>query len=111
MPTYDYHCAKCRKTYETREGFEAPTSHRCQECGKGTAKRVLSAPRIVFKGTGWYATDSRSKTVASSEPGESTGSESKSDAGTSTPVPSETKPAKQESKAAATSSDSGSESP
>ena len=88
MPTYDYACAKCKATYELREGFDAPTSHRCQECGKGTAKRVLHAPRVVFKGSGWYITDSRQKSTAirdsepstASEPaGESTTASAKSD--------------------------------
>jgi len=71
MPSYDYNCAKCKVTYELREGFDAPTTHRCQECGKGTAKRVLHAPRVVFKGSGWYATDSRQKSTAISDSGES----------------------------------------
>lgn len=59
MPTYEYACSKCKSSYELREGFDAPTTHACQECGKGTAKRVLYAPPVVFKGSGWYATDSR----------------------------------------------------
>ncbi|MFN0146689.1 MAG: FmdB family zinc ribbon protein [Dehalococcoidia bacterium] len=80
MPTYDYHCAKCKTTYETRESFSAPSTHKCQECGKGTAKRVLTAPRIMFKGSGWYATDSKSKSVASSDGDSSSGS---SDTGSS----------------------------
>ena len=53
----------------------------CEECGKGTAKRVLVAPRVVFKGSGWYATDSRGKSSATAESdskGEST--ETKPDA-------------------------------
>ena len=64
MPTYDYSCPNCKATYEAREGFDAPQTHTCQECGKGVAKRVLTVPRIVFKGSGWYATDSRSKQSA-----------------------------------------------
>lgn len=59
MPTYEYHCPKCRGTYELRESFSAETTHKCQECGKGTAKRVLHAPRVVFKGSGFYVTDSK----------------------------------------------------
>ena len=73
MPSYDYQCAKCKVTYELREGFDAPTTHRCQECGKGTAKRVLHAPRVVFKGSGWYATDSRQKSTAISDSGDGGG--------------------------------------
>ena len=75
MPTYDYECTKCSARYELRQGFDAPSSHRCEECGKGTAKRVLSAPRIVFKGSGWYVTDSKKSTSAVSD---GTSSESES---------------------------------
>lgn len=85
MPTYDYHCAKCKTTYETRETFSAPSTHKCQQCGKGTAKRVLTAPRIHFKGSGWYATDSKSKSAAASD------GDSSSGAGDNVPTKSETK--------------------
>lgn len=64
MPAYDYHCDACGSTYELRQGFHAETTHVCEECGKGTAKRVLHAPRVVFKGAGWYATDSRKTSTA-----------------------------------------------
>lgn len=87
MPTYEYHCPACDATYELRQGFDAPTTHPCEECGKGTAKRVLHAPPIVFKGSGWYITDSRNKssalsdtTASSSESSESTASESTGEA-------------------------------
>lgn len=62
MPTYEYSCSKCKASYELRQGFDAPTEHPCEECGKGRARRVLVAPRIVFKGSGWYATDSKKTT-------------------------------------------------
>lgn len=64
MPTYEYHCAGCRATYELRESFSAETTHTCQECGNGVARRVLHAPRVVFKGSGFYATDSRKATTS-----------------------------------------------
>ncbi len=91
MPTYDYHCLRCKKTYELRESFSAPERHRCQACGSGTAKRILTAPRIVFKGSGWYVNDSRTKTSSISEGSE--GSSSDGDAGA------KEKPAAAESKA------------
>ena len=59
MPIYEYHCPACEATYELQQSFSAQTTHTCEECKKGTAKRVLHAPRVVFKGSGWYATDSR----------------------------------------------------
>ena len=64
MPAYDDHCDACGSTYELRQGFDAETTHPCEECGKGTAKRVLTAPRVVFKGKGWYVTDSRNSSTS-----------------------------------------------
>lgn len=70
MPTYEYQCDKCKAVYELRQSFSAENSHTCEECGKGTAKRVLHVPRVVFKGSGFYATDSRksSGAVADNKP-------------------------------------------
>jgi putative FmdB family regulatory protein len=67
LPTYEYQCPKCKASYELRQGFDAETTHTCEACGKGTAKRVLHAPRVHFKGDGWYVTDSRNKTSAVSD--------------------------------------------
>ena len=61
MPTYDYRCSACGAQYEKREGFDAAATHTCEHCGKGEAKRMISVPAIVFKGSGFYATDSRGK--------------------------------------------------
>ncbi len=58
MPKYDYRCTACGHVYEKREGFDAPAVQTCPRC-EGLARRVLTAPAIVFKGSGWYITDSR----------------------------------------------------
>jgi putative FmdB family regulatory protein len=82
LPTYEYHCESCGKNYDLMQSFSAETQHTCEECGKGVAKRVLHAPRVVFKGSGWYATDSRNTSVATSDDSSSSSSESpSSDAG------------------------------
>ena len=82
LPTYEYHCESCGKNYDLTQSFSAETQHTCEECGKGVAKRVLHAPRVVFKGSGWYATDSRNTSVATSDDSSSSSSESpSSDAG------------------------------
>lgn len=88
MPTYEYHCPKCKARYELRQGFSAETTHTCEACGKGTAKRVLHAPRVHFKGSGFYVTDSRSKSSAMSDspPTESAGSDSSKTSADSTPA-------------------------
>ncbi len=58
MPIYEYRCPDCAHEYEKREGFDAPAAQKCPQCG-GTAQRVIHAPPIVFKGSGFYITDSR----------------------------------------------------
>jgi putative FmdB family regulatory protein len=58
LPTYAYRCESCGNQYEKRESFSAPARQKCPECGK-TAQRMLFAPPIVFKGSGFYKTDNR----------------------------------------------------
>ena len=64
MPTYEYQCNRCKAVYELRQGFDAETTHKCEQCGKGTAKRILHAPKVLFKGSGFYVTDSKGKNPA-----------------------------------------------
>jgi putative FmdB family regulatory protein len=56
MPLYEYQCDRCGKTFELIQKFtDAPlTVH--EGCG-GAVVRLLSAPALQFKGTGWYVTD------------------------------------------------------
>ena len=82
MPLYEYICGACGARYEKREGFDAPARQSCQTCGR-SATRVLHAPPIVFKGSGFYKTDSRGTSSASSDDG----------ARPSTPEKAEVKPA------------------
>jgi len=58
VPLYDYKWSSCGNQYERREGFDAPARQPCPNCGQ-EAKRVLHPPPIVFKGSGFYITDSR----------------------------------------------------
>jgi putative FmdB family regulatory protein len=58
VPTYEYACESCGHRYEKREGFDAKPQQKCPKCGKN-ANRVLFAPPVVFKGSGFYRTDSR----------------------------------------------------
>jgi putative FmdB family regulatory protein len=64
LPKYDYRCSAGHQ-YEKREGFDAPAVQSCDVCGV-EARRVLTPPAIVFKGSGWYATDSRKGSSAAS---------------------------------------------
>jgi putative FmdB family regulatory protein len=58
MPLYDYKCKECGKVTEVRHGFNESHADPCPACG-GTMQRVFSAAPIVFKGSGYYITDSR----------------------------------------------------
>jgi putative FmdB family regulatory protein len=57
VPTYEYRCSAGHQ-YEKREGFDAPAKQKCERCGR-QASRLIFAPPIVFKGDGFYKTDSR----------------------------------------------------
>ncbi|RLT35053.1 MAG: hypothetical protein DWI59_04915 [Chloroflexi bacterium] len=57
VPLYDYQCEGGHR-YEKQEPFGSPAHQPCERCKK-PAHRLLSAPSIVFKGSGWYATDSK----------------------------------------------------
>ena len=55
MPLYEYHCVK-DGTFEQVRKFSDPPLEKCPKCG-GPIEKLLSAPAIQFKGTGWYITD------------------------------------------------------
>ena len=81
MPLYEYKCERCGEQFEVIEKFsDAPlTTH--DNCG-GAVHRLLSAPALQFKGSGWYITDyAKSGSSKSADPS-GNGSPAKSDSGT-----------------------------
>jgi putative FmdB family regulatory protein len=72
MPLYDYKCTQCGKTTEIRHGFDETRPETCPSCG-GKLARVFNPAPIVFKGSGFYVTDSRKSSGSNA----STSSESK----------------------------------
>ncbi len=58
MPLYDYKCASCGHIHEVRHGFNESYEGKCPVCG-GELRRVFNPAPIVFKGSGFYVTDSR----------------------------------------------------
>lgn len=61
MPTYDYECLKCGHNFEAFQTMTEAPLKKCPECG-GKVKRLIGAGAgIIFKGSGFYATDYRSK--------------------------------------------------
>jgi putative FmdB family regulatory protein len=59
MPTYEYACSKCGHEFEAVQSFSDAPITICPECG-GEVKKVFSNVGVVFKGGGFYKTDSRS---------------------------------------------------
>lgn len=58
MPTYDYACDKCGHKFEARQSFSDNPLESCPEC-TGPIHRVIHPTGVIFKGSGWYVTDSR----------------------------------------------------
>jgi putative FmdB family regulatory protein len=58
MPTYDYRCDACGHRFSASQRFGEEPLQTCPKCG-ARPRRLVSLPAIVFKGGGWYATDSR----------------------------------------------------
>jgi putative FmdB family regulatory protein len=56
MPLYEYKCLACGSSFEVLQKVSEPRLKKCPKCG-GLLKKVLSAPAIQFKGSGWYITD------------------------------------------------------
>jgi putative FmdB family regulatory protein len=60
MPIYTYRCENCGVQFERQQHFNDPPLTRCPECCKKTLRKVYTPVGIVFKGSGFYATDHRS---------------------------------------------------
>jgi putative FmdB family regulatory protein len=56
MPLYEYQCEQCTVRFERIEKASALKDERCPECG-GIAHRLIGAPALQFKGSGWYVND------------------------------------------------------
>jgi putative FmdB family regulatory protein len=58
MPIYEYACTACGERTEAKQGFDDPPLKECPICG-GRLRKLYSPVGIVFKGTGFYATDAK----------------------------------------------------
>ena len=63
MPLYEYKCDRCGETFEVMQKFSDDPLKVHEGCG-GAVERLLSAPALQFKGSGWYVTDYAGKTTA-----------------------------------------------
>jgi putative FmdB family regulatory protein len=60
MPVYTYRCSSCGTQFERHQSFHDAPLTICPECRKKSLKKVITASRVIFKGSGFYATDHRS---------------------------------------------------
>ncbi|MBM4387238.1 MAG: zinc ribbon domain-containing protein [Deltaproteobacteria bacterium] len=74
MPTYEYRCEACLRTFEVFRKVSDPAAAACEHCGSSNTKRLVSATNFILKGSGWYVTDYKNKGngVSSDSSGKST---------------------------------------
>ena len=78
MPTYEYECLKCGHRFELFQSIKDPPRKRCPKC-RGKVRRLLgTGAGMIFKGSGFYITDYRSKSYKE---------ERKKESGESSPKP------------------------
>jgi putative FmdB family regulatory protein len=65
VPTYAYRCTVCGNEFEVKQSFSDDALTVCSECG-GALRKLFNSVGVVFKGSGFYRTDSRSSSTASS---------------------------------------------
>ncbi|WP_404868932.1 FmdB family zinc ribbon protein [Kitasatospora griseola] len=97
MPTYQYQCTECGNGLEAVQKFSDDALTTCPDC-QGKLRKVFSAVGVVFKGSGFYRTDSRSSSSSSvasssSTSGSSTSSTSSSASSSSSSSSSSSAPA------------------
>ncbi len=83
MPTYQYQCTECGNALEVHQSFTDDALTECPAC-QGRLRKVFNAVGVVFKGSGFYRTDSRSTTTSSDTSSSSSSSSSSSGTTSST---------------------------
>lgn len=94
MPTYEYRCPSCGHEFEKVQKITSKARPNCPKCGKRAQRRISTGVGLVFKGTGFYATDYK----RAGEP--------KTDAAEKTETKTETKPEKKPEKSKPTDTSS-----
>jgi putative FmdB family regulatory protein len=82
MPIYEYECKDCGNRFEKLQPMTADPIKVCPNCGEERVRRIIHPAGIIFKGSGWYKTDTRKPPP----------SEGGSESSTASDKPAETKP-------------------
>lgn len=65
MPLYEYTCKSCDHHFDVRHSVDDKPALSCPQCG-GEVRKVYHVNGVIFKGSGWYVTDSASKSTGAS---------------------------------------------
>lgn len=101
MPLYEFECQNCHHRFEKIQSVADPDPA-CVKCG-GTVERLLHAPAVQFKGSGWYVTDYGRSGASGAKSDSKSGD--KPDSGSGTKSESKTESTKSESKTSGASKD------
>jgi len=104
MPIHEYQCKKCKAHTEVIQKLTDKPLTRCRKCG-GRLEKLLSAPAIQFKGTGWYVTDYAGKKAEKSEGKEEKSATSETKTSTDKATSKDTTSSKKATKPASSSND------
>jgi putative FmdB family regulatory protein len=102
VPTYQYACTACEHRFDAVQSFSDPSLTECPECG-GKLRKLYGSVGVVFKGSGFYRTDSRSESKAAASASSSSSDKSSS---TSTDKPSSSSSSSSEKSTTTTTSSS-----
>jgi len=92
MPVYTYRCESCGVQFERHQSFHDSLLRTCPECRKKSLKKVITPTRVIFKGSGFYATDHKSLSGSKSSSEDKSPVGEKSAEKSSTETKSEKKP-------------------
>ncbi|GAW51171.1 MULTISPECIES: FmdB family zinc ribbon protein [unclassified Nocardioides] len=104
MPTYQYACTECGHAFEQFQSFSDDALTECPQC-HGRLRKVFNAVGVVFKGSGFYRTDSRSGSTATDAQAAKTETKTESTGEKKSETTSGSKPAATTSASASSSSD------
>lgn len=83
MPVYAYQCKNCGHAFDVRQSFSDDALVRCPACHQDTLRKKFNTVGVVFKGSGFYSTDSHASGTGSDSQGSSGSSSTDSSAGSS----------------------------
>ena len=91
MPIYDYRCDHCGHVFSAVQSYTDATLEKCPSCGK-RPRKLMATPAIVFKGGGWYKTDSRPAQKDAAKDAAAPAAKAEGGSGDASPKTAESKP-------------------